>query len=162
VPEIVVGSAGSGFGAISAFDGQGTMRPGWPFYTASPVIVTAALLDLTGDGVREVVVPDEDGTFYALDGQGRLLGGWPYTLLGGLGDSPVAGAGFGPGGTTEMILGRFPLGLVPPQIEEMRAILFGPPSPAAPWRTFKGNPARTGYAPDGLTEQRKRVGVRQP
>ena len=76
--EIAVGAGqpdGSGF--LSLFDAEGTMMPGWPVATGADVSASPALVDLDGDGRREVLVPDLSGQLHALRVDGRPLPGWP-------------------------------------------------------------------------------------
>ncbi|HEU5107639.1 MAG TPA: S8 family serine peptidase, partial [Micromonosporaceae bacterium] len=72
--EIAVGSGqNDGAGFISLFDAEGVMRPGWPLATGAEVSASPALVDLDGDGRREVLVPDLYGQLHAVRADGRPL-----------------------------------------------------------------------------------------
>ncbi|HWM92190.1 MAG TPA: S8 family serine peptidase [Thermoanaerobaculia bacterium] len=143
--EIAVGGGqGNGSGFISLFDAEGVMMPGWPLATGADVSASAALLDLDGDGRREVVVPDLSGQLHALRADASPLPGWPRDLDGWVLSSPVAADLDGDGGL-EVVLGRIVLGLLRTPIAMTYAIETGPSGEG--WPTFKGDPRRTGGAP---------------
>jgi FG-GAP-like repeat len=143
--EIAVGGGqGDGSGFFSLFDAEGAMMPGWPLATGADVSASAALVDLDGDGHREVVVPDLSGQLHALRADATPLPGWPRDLDGWVLSSPVAADLDGDGGL-EVVLGRTVLGLLRAPIAMTYAIETGPAGEG--WPTFKGDPRRTGGAP---------------
>jgi hypothetical protein len=143
--EIAVGSGQTdGAGFISLFDAEGAMMPGWPVATGADVSASPALVDLDGDGRREVLVPDLYGQLHALRADGRWLPGWPRDLDGWVLSSPVAADLDGDGGL-EVVLGRIVLGVLRTPIAMTFAIETG--AAAEPWPTFKGDSERTGSVP---------------
>jgi FG-GAP-like repeat/FlgD Ig-like domain len=69
--------------SVAAYNIAGGMLPGWPYELPEPTNGAAALGDLTGDGVAEVVCATIGGNavVVALDGQsGEPLPGWPLRL----------------------------------------------------------------------------------
>lgn len=143
--EIAIGGGqADGAGFVSLFDAAGTMMPGWPVATGAEVGASPALVDLDGDGRREVLVPDLYGQLHALRADGREIPGWPRDLDGWVLSSPVAADLDGDGGL-EVVLGRIVLGVLRAPIAMTYAIETG--SAAEAWPTFKGDPRRTGSPP---------------
>ncbi len=54
--------------------------PGWPVAARDQFISSAALVDLTGDDLPDVVAGSKDGFLYAWNGRGQLLPGFPVSL----------------------------------------------------------------------------------
>ncbi len=54
--------------------------PGWPVRLGASNEGAPTLVDVTGDGVFEVVLADGGGKVHLLDGQGTHLPGWPVSL----------------------------------------------------------------------------------
>jgi len=73
----------SGPAAVNVFDADGQLLPGWPYDLAEVCNTQAALGDLTGDGVSEIVVATIGGNarLMALDGRtASPLTGWPLRI----------------------------------------------------------------------------------
>jgi hypothetical protein len=64
-------------GKLVAYDGSGTILPGWPRDSANYVDTAAALEDVNGDGVDEIFVEEEDWKLHAYSAEGTILPGWP-------------------------------------------------------------------------------------
>jgi hypothetical protein len=85
LPEIVVTTerAIDGPPTVTVLDAHGALLPGWPFPLAETCNGGAALGDLTGDGVAEIVVATigGDALLYAFDGRSaEPVTGWPLRL----------------------------------------------------------------------------------
>jgi hypothetical protein len=63
-PEIVEGSAGY---FVHAYDGTGTEPLGWPKFTGGWHVANAAIGDVDGDGLNEVVTLTREGNLYVWD-----------------------------------------------------------------------------------------------
>ncbi len=73
----------TGQATISVYDLQGRLKPGWPYQLPEPCNSGAALGDLTGDGIAEIVCATIGGNaaVVALDGvTGQMLSGFPLRL----------------------------------------------------------------------------------
>ncbi len=55
-----------------------TMAAGFPKYLGASGEMSPRLVDLDGDGKREIVYPDADGYLHAWRADGTELAGWPY------------------------------------------------------------------------------------
>ena len=53
------------------------MLPGWPQPTSGGVKASPLLVDLDGDGLKEIMAGDEDGKLYAWHMNGTPVAGWP-------------------------------------------------------------------------------------
>ena len=70
---------------VFAWNGNGTVIPGWPRIVGGTVQWGAvALGDIDGDGVPEVVITGEDGNVWAWKGSGAVVTGFPASLGGDL------------------------------------------------------------------------------
>jgi len=77
--EILVNSNSGGIAQLSAIDGDGSMRAGFPIVLdAVSSGGTPAVGDINGDGEPEIVV-SSFYTVYAFDADGNTLAGFPYT-----------------------------------------------------------------------------------
>ncbi len=78
--EIVVGTVGK---KVYAFNPDGCLLPGWPVSVSAEVNSSAAIGDIDGDGMADVVIgvgwqdQQNDGAIYAFDRYGQVLPGWP-------------------------------------------------------------------------------------
>lgn len=73
----------SGPAAVNVFNADGTLLPGWPYDLTEVCNAQAALGDLTGDGIPEIVVATIGGNarLIALDGRSASpLPGWPLRI----------------------------------------------------------------------------------
>ena len=69
-PSITIGALGLRSWSWSA---AGALNPGWPFYTDDTVFATAALADLHGNGVTDVVMGGDSSPGGAIDYRGGLV-----------------------------------------------------------------------------------------
>ena len=98
--------AGDSSGAVHVFDGTGEELNGWPAWTDTmsssnlhaaaesfadgwldadarePIISSAAVADVTGDGAPDVAVAGSFGRVYLFDNKGELLSGFPVSIVG--------------------------------------------------------------------------------
>ncbi len=56
------------------------VHPGFPVQLGASVEGSAALMDLNGDGRREILVGTSDGLIHAIDADGAPLPGWPVAV----------------------------------------------------------------------------------
>jgi len=68
--EIIVGTLGH---KLHAFTISGTELNGFPLEFNSSFMAAPTCVDLTGDGVPEILAPCDDGFLYAIDGSGNIL-----------------------------------------------------------------------------------------
>jgi len=80
--EIITNKRLSGSGEISVYKGDGTIYPGWPKTIDHVPASSAAVGDITGDGVPEII-GESYNSLYAFDKNGNVLPGFPYTMPGG-------------------------------------------------------------------------------
>ncbi|GAC1316166.1 MAG: hypothetical protein NVSMB12_12660 [Acidimicrobiales bacterium] len=95
-PSITIGALGLRSWSWSA---AGVLNPGWPFFTDDTVFATAALADLHGNGVTDIVMGGDSspggqidfrgGLVRAVRGDGRLL--WQYRTNEIVRSSPAVG-----------------------------------------------------------------------
>ncbi len=78
-------------------------HPGWPKLTFGQVYSSAAVADLDGDGMLEVVVGSSDSYVYAWHSDGRSLDGWPKRAS--LGGSSPAISDLDGDGMLEIVVG---------------------------------------------------------
>jgi hypothetical protein len=84
-PELVITSEHgfTGPATVSVWEADGSLADGWPYDLPEPCNAGAALGDLTGDGIPEIVAATIGGssTVVVLDGEGaEPLPGWPLSL----------------------------------------------------------------------------------
>lgn len=84
-PEVVVATERGldGPATVTVLDARGHLLPGWPFPLGETCNAAAALGDLTGDGIAEIVAVTigGDAVLYALDGRtAEPIPGWPLKL----------------------------------------------------------------------------------
>lgn len=83
--------AGTEAGSVFALDSLGADLPNWPVHPSSPVRGAPALVDLTGNGLRNVVAATTGGCVYAWDGAtAAAVPGWPVCTGGIPITQPVA------------------------------------------------------------------------
>lgn len=111
-------------GAIYAFRRDGTLMPGWPYFTndgaigvpgyPDGVFGTPALVDLDLDGKLDIVVGGFDQLLYAFryDAQ-PVAGAWPFWLYDSTWSSPAVGDLDGDG-ETEIVIGAYTHAGFPP------------------------------------------------
>ncbi len=80
--EIVVGKQGwdTLSGNLYAFNGDGSLVPGWPTLPEVSIVSSPVLGDIDDDGALEVIVSalfNPEGNVYAFNGDGSLVPGWP-------------------------------------------------------------------------------------
>jgi len=79
-PELVTGSGGY---LVHAIDHRGKEPDGWPKFTGHWIAASAAVGDVDGDGLLEVVVPTREGSLYVWDTNGPVqVGGRPAVQWG--------------------------------------------------------------------------------
>ncbi|HXC51235.1 MAG TPA: FG-GAP-like repeat-containing protein [Candidatus Limnocylindrales bacterium] len=75
LPEVVLGSAGY---FVNAYDASGVQPPGWPKFTGGWHIANAAVGDVDGDGLAEVVSSVREGSLFVWDTTAPAAAGqWP-------------------------------------------------------------------------------------
>ena len=74
-----------------AWDRHGVLLPGWPQTAWDQFISSAALVDLTGDRLPDVIAGSKDGYLYGWDSRGRALAGFPISLAAHVFSSPWVG-----------------------------------------------------------------------
>jgi len=79
--EIIVNKRLSGAGEAWVYKGDATVYPGWPKPINHVPASSAAVGDITGDGIPEIVA-ESYTSLYAWDRDGNLLPGFPYVLPG--------------------------------------------------------------------------------
>ncbi len=79
VLEIIVNRRTYPTGEMWVFRGNGTVYPGWPQSMGHVPGSSAAVGDITGDGVPEIVMESYDA-LYVWDTGGNALPGFPFTL----------------------------------------------------------------------------------
>jgi hypothetical protein len=80
--EIIVNKRLSGAGQIWVYLGNGTVYPGWPKQIGHVPASSAAVGDLTGDGVPEIV-GESYNALYAWKANGDTLPGFPFFMPNG-------------------------------------------------------------------------------
>lgn len=75
LPEAIVGS---GVSDLHAVDGEGRVAPRWPRFTGGWMVGSAAVGDLDGDGLLEVVAAIRDGQLFAWRTAGDACGTIPW------------------------------------------------------------------------------------
>ncbi len=83
---------------LYAFNGDGSLLPGFPVETEQNIVSSPAVGDIDGDGWLDIVVgtggtyePGKGNKVYAWDHLGNLLPGWPRTTGGNMAASPALG-----------------------------------------------------------------------
>jgi hypothetical protein len=79
--EIIVNKRLSGAGEGWVYKGDGTVYPGWPKPINHVPASSAAVGDITGDGIPEIIA-ESYTSLYAWDRDGNLLAGFPFVLPG--------------------------------------------------------------------------------
>ncbi len=80
--EIISNKRLSGSGEISVYRGDGSVYPGWPKTIDHVPASSAAVGDINGDGIPEII-GESYNSLYAFDKNGNVLPGFPYTMPGG-------------------------------------------------------------------------------
>ncbi|GBD86511.1 FG-GAP repeat protein [bacterium BMS3Abin03] len=80
--EIIVNKRLYPNGEVWVYKGDGTVFPGWPQSTTEVPASSAAVGDITGDNVPEIVF-ESYTSIYVWDKDGNLLSGFPFILPGG-------------------------------------------------------------------------------
>ena len=127
-------------GRVVVLQHNGTVLDNWPVDvrrtgTSSPA--APILVDLTGDGACEVVLPDQHGGLQALDAQGKPLAGFPVAAAPHAVLSAAAGDVDGDGRLEIVLAGR-------------DGFLYAwklDSAPARGWSQFKGDTQHTALAP---------------
>ncbi|MBN8570079.1 MAG: T9SS type A sorting domain-containing protein [Ignavibacteria bacterium] len=79
--EIIVNKRLTGAGEGWVYKGDGTVYPGWPKPINHVPASSAAVGDITGDGIPEIIA-ESYTSLYAWDRDGNLLPGFPFILPG--------------------------------------------------------------------------------
>lgn len=77
--EIIVSKRTYPTGQVAVYKGDGTMFSGWPQDISSVPAASAAVGDITGDNVPEIIF-EAYNSLYVWDAGGNLLPGFPYNL----------------------------------------------------------------------------------
>jgi hypothetical protein len=91
--EIVV-AASRGGGRLYVFNGDGTVRAGWPRAVAAASaqgrVSSPVLADINGDTFLDVIFAASDGKLWAFDRDGSTISGFPLTYATGLAEATQA------------------------------------------------------------------------
>jgi hypothetical protein len=74
-----------------AWDRRGHLLPGWPAQAGDQFISSAALADLDGDGLPDVIAGSKDHRLYAWNGRAQPISGFPIDLGAYVFSSPWVG-----------------------------------------------------------------------
>jgi len=77
--EIIVSKRTYPTGQVSIYKGDGSVFPGWPQDISSVPAASAAVGDITGDNIPEIIF-EAYTSIYAWDTGGNLISGFPYNL----------------------------------------------------------------------------------
>ena len=77
--EIIVSKRTYPTGQVAIYKGDGTMYPGWPQDIGTVPAASAAVGDITGDNVPEIIF-EAYSSLYVWDAGGNLLSGFPFDL----------------------------------------------------------------------------------
>jgi hypothetical protein len=80
--EIIVNKRLSGSGEVWVYRGNATTFPGWPKTINHVPASSAAVGDITGDGIPEIVM-ESYLSLYAYDAAGNVLAGFPFSMPNG-------------------------------------------------------------------------------
>jgi hypothetical protein len=74
---------------IYAWNTAGEMLPKFPFEMQEKITTPLQVVDITRDGIPELIVGTADRKVHVLDGRGNDIEGWPHTTNTALKESPV-------------------------------------------------------------------------
>lgn len=77
--EIIVSKRTYPTGQVAIYKGDGSVFPGWPQDISSVPAASAAVGDITGDNIPEIIF-EAYTSIYAWDAGGNLISGFPYNL----------------------------------------------------------------------------------
>lgn len=77
--EIIVSKRTYPTGQVAVYKGDGTVFPGWPQDISTVPAASAAVGDITGDNIPEIIF-EAYSSIYAWNANGNLLTGFPYNL----------------------------------------------------------------------------------
>jgi len=77
--EIIVSKRSYPTGQVLVYKGDGTMYPGWPKDIGTVPAASAAVGDITGDNIPEIIF-EAYSSLYVWDANGNLLSGFPFNL----------------------------------------------------------------------------------
>ena len=127
---------GSNDGYLYMIDTNGNDIPGWPQYLEGQVEGSAAISDLDGDGLVDIIIGNSQGQLYAFNENGDLLADFPVVIEFPYTSSPVI-ADLDNDGDLEILLGGSD-GLYGYDFENQNGSTEGL------WSMYRGNHKRTG------------------
>jgi M6 family metalloprotease-like protein len=127
---------GSNDGYLYMIDTNGNDVPGWPKYLEGQVEGSAAISDLDGDGLVDIIIGNSQGQLYAFNENGDLLVDFPVVIEFPYTSSPVM-ADLDNDGDLEILLGGSD-GLYGYDFENQNGSIEGL------WFMYRGNHKRTG------------------
>ena len=77
--EIIVSKRTYPTGQVAVYKGDGSVYPGWPQNIGTVPAASAAVGDITGDNIPDIIF-EAYSSIYAWDAGGNLLSGFPYNL----------------------------------------------------------------------------------